>query len=85
MSDIPNNREMYLNGQCYSFAIILRELFPGGELWYSDFEGHMYYKYEKCFFDIRGVHYKKPNGIRKYLFDGDPAYRWGSRDNRILT
>ena len=84
----PDIERLYTQGQCFNFATILRTMFPGGEYWYSDIEGHMYYFYESAWYDIRGRHLLQPKGSFKYTFrnhNGDYAYRWGSRDKRRLS
>lgn len=82
----PDIERLYLEGQCYNFAVILRTQFSGGDFWYSYLEGHMYYHLNGRWYDIRGEHLKEPRGSCKYNFkDGDPAYRWGRRDRRKLS
>lgn len=77
--------KLYLYGQCYNFASILRSQFPGGDYWYAYIEGHMYYHFKGRWYDIRGEHLKCPKSSTIYNFkDGDPAYRWGRRDKRKL-
>jgi len=81
----PDMLKLYMEGQCFNFAQILRTQFPGGEFWYSHVEGHMYYFYKGKWYDIRGVHLMEPMGSSRYSFlDGDPAHRWGRRDKRRL-
>ena len=81
----PDITKLYMEGQCFNFACILRSQFEGGVFWYSYLEGHMYYKYGDYWYDIRGEHLTQPVGSTKYSFkDGDPAYRWGRRDKRFL-
>ena len=76
---------LYTEGQCYNFALILRGQFPGGELWYSHKEGHMYYYIYSRWYDIRGEHFSCPPDCKKYIpIDRDPAHRWGGRDKRRL-
>ena len=81
----PDMENLYLYGQCFNFATILRSQFPGGDYWYAYLEGHMYYRYKGKWYDIRGEHLKQPKSSNLYNFqDGDPAYRWGRRDKRKL-
>lgn len=81
----PDMVSLYMYGQCYAFACILRTMFPGGQFWYSYEEGHMYYYLNSKWYDIRGVHYKQPPKSCLYSFkDGWPANRWGRMDRRRL-
>lgn len=81
----PDMVTLYTEGQCYNFALILRSQFDG-EFWYSYSEGHMYFKIDYYWYDIRGEHKRESKDSCLYSFkDGDPAYRWGRRDRRRLA
>ena len=48
-------QEQFHAGYCLHFAILLKEMFPGGEIcWCAPF-GHMVYMYEDIPYDIEGV------------------------------
>lgn len=82
----PCMLDLYRYGQCYNFSLILKSQFPSGELYYNHIEGHMYFYYLKRLWDIKGEHLKWcPSECRPYTFGGDPAFRWGKRDTRILV
>ena len=74
---VPNPDEHFTQGRCYELAMVLRTVYPEGELWYSYKHGHMYYKLRDKYYDITGRHFKIPSPSSKYDFrDGHPAYRW---------
>jgi len=45
----------WLNGNCYYFAVILKERFPGGRIMYDPIDGHFLYEIEDEFFDWNGL------------------------------
>ena len=72
---------LYKNGECYSFALILRSIFDG-ELYYSDIEGHVWFKYKNRFYDIDGMLYKIPNDIHLLNHkEGHKPHSWNRRNN----
>ena len=44
----------WLDGNCYYFAVILRDRFPGGNILYDVVEGHFLYHYAGRLYDWRG-------------------------------
>ena len=44
----------WTTGRCYFFAIILKDVFPGGKIFYDPIDGHFLYKYENNFYDWTG-------------------------------
>ena len=44
----------WLNGNCYYFAVILQEAFPGGEIVYDTLTGHFLYWLNGYLYDWRG-------------------------------
>lgn len=45
----------WLNGNCYYFAIILKERFPQGEIYYDVINCHFVFKYGLNFYDWSGI------------------------------
>lgn len=45
----------WLNGNCYYFAIILKDRFPDGEIYYDVWNGHFIFKLEDTYYDWRGI------------------------------
>ena len=54
----------WLNGNCYYFALILDDRFPGGTIYYDVIYGHFIYQYKGKYYDWSGE--TNPNG---YLVD----------------
>lgn len=52
----------WLNGNCYYFAIILKDRFPEGEIYYDVIDGHFLFKHSYNFYDATGLvfDYGKP-------------------------
>lgn len=81
----PDMRTIFMEGQCYNFFLILREIRREAEAWYSMFEGHVYVRIGACFYDIRGAHLRVPRDTMKLCHrSGDRPHRWGRRDRRRL-
>lgn len=77
--------ELYINGQCYNFFLILQSIYPEAEAWYDYVEGHVYSKIGKYWYDIRGKHYKVAESCEPLDHYNLKPHRWGSRDKRRLT
>lgn len=45
----------WTNGNCYLFAVLLREAFPDGTIVYDPIKGHFLYKYHDWFYDYKGL------------------------------
>lgn len=45
----------WLDGNCYYFAIILKDRFPEGELYYDVIYGHFVFQYQNQYYDWTGV------------------------------
>lgn len=52
-----NCEEVYTNGGCYQFYLILKSLFKNSTCWYSIYEGHVYVEINGIFYDIKGEHH----------------------------
>jgi len=82
----PDNECLYMEGQCYNFALILREIFEDAEIWWDTSEGHVYTKIGRCWYDIRGKHVKVSSACAPLDHTrGDKPHRWGPRDKRRLS
>lgn len=46
----------WTNGNCYWFAKILQERFPGGVIIHEPIEGHFLYYYKNTYYDWNGVY-----------------------------
>lgn len=45
----------WVDGNCYFFAVILKERFPNGEIVYDVIDGHFLLKLGDIYYDYRGV------------------------------
>lgn len=81
----PDMLPLFMDGQCYNFFRVIREIRPQAEAWYSWCEGHVYVRVGRCFYDIRGAHVMVPRDMMKLDHrNGDAPHRWGRRDKRRL-
>lgn len=85
----PDMEDLYMNGRCYDFFLIIRSLRPNAVAWYDYNVGHVYALVNDRLYDIRGVH---PKGAqhRKWMAKldhkfGHRPHRWGMRDSRRLS
>lgn len=44
----------WLNGNCYYFALILKDRFPKGRIWYDVIYGHFIFELKGRFYDFSG-------------------------------
>lgn len=44
----------WLDGNCYYFAVILKDRFPSGLIYYDVISGHFVFKYENSYYDWTG-------------------------------
>jgi hypothetical protein len=80
--------ELYTNGQCYQFFLILRTVFPEAEAWYDYHEGHVYSKIGRYWYDIRGVRFKPTvtmESMSSMFRRQDKPHRWPGRDKRCIV
>ena len=47
-------QDHFLNGYCYHFAVILNDVFPGGQIGYDQIAGHFMYLYNNKYYDVSG-------------------------------
>ena len=45
----------WLNGNCYYFAVILKDRFPEGKIMYDVIDGHFVFQYDGLYYDYRGI------------------------------
>ena len=45
----------WCNGNCYYFALILQNRFPGGKIFYDVILGHFLYYYKDNYYDWSGI------------------------------
>lgn len=64
-------RKQFRNGYCYHFAVILRDLFPGGEMCIAAPFGHIVYVYENIPYDVEGVYDGEATDFIPISFLGD--------------
>lgn len=76
--------DLYMNGQCYNFFLVLKSIYPEAEAWYDHIEGHVYSKIGKYWYDIRGVHYYVKESCKPLNHYDLKPHRWGNRDRRRL-
>lgn len=61
----------WTTGRCYFFATILKDVFPGGEIFYDPVEGHFLYRLSGKFYDWTGYREYTKNDI-------DNFYNWAT-------
>lgn len=44
----------WLDGNCYYFALILKDRFPSGRIWYDVIDGHFFFEYDGRYYDYLG-------------------------------
>lgn len=75
--------ELYTEGRCYDFFLILRSIYQDAEAWYDG--DHVFTKINGRFYDIRGVYLGSTE--RLYKLDhsvGHKPHRWSKSDRRRL-
>ena len=76
--------QLYTEGQCYGFYLLLREVFGASvEPWYLDVPGHVISKIDGRFYDIKGRFFNIKKARRLNIGKESP-HRWGPRDRRVL-
>lgn len=49
----------WVDGNCYYFAIILKDRFPEGKIFYDVIHGHFVFEYQDELYDWNGIHNSK--------------------------
>ena len=52
----------WMTGNCYYFAVILKDRFPEGRIYYDVIYGHFIFQYQDKYYDWTGI-YKTTDGI----------------------
>ena len=65
----------WVNGNCYYFAIILKNRFPKGKIYYDVVNGHFIFWFEGKFYDWNGVVKSKGYCIAWDLFGEYDSFR----------
>jgi hypothetical protein len=58
----PNSVEVYTRGSCVKFAMILKEIFPQGDILYDS--NHAIFELDNRYYDINGFAVKNKNHIK---------------------
>lgn len=61
---VPNAVEVFTQGNCGSFALILAKAFPGGTIKYIIKNGHTIYEYGPEWYDITGKYDLDTNKVK---------------------
>ena len=71
----------WLIGNCYYFAVILKERFKDGEIVYDQIKGHFLFLYKNKLYDFSGVVFDEPYELLKDIKESDPLlYKRLERD-----
>lgn len=49
----------WVDGNCYYFAIILKDRFPDGKIFYDVINGHFVFEYQDKLYDWNGIHHSE--------------------------
>lgn len=69
----------WINGNYYYFALILRDRFPGGIIYYDVINGHFIYQYNGNYYDWTGIIY--PQG---YLVNWDEFDKYDNNQKQRI-
>lgn len=69
----------WTDGNCYYFAIILKDRFPEGAIYYDVIYGHFIFEYQNKFYDWTGIII--PNG---YIIKWDEFHKYDSLQKDII-
>ena len=56
ITNFKGAENVFLDGMCYWFSIILQKRFPGGSIVYDMIHGHFLYAYGDYLYDVIGQH-----------------------------
>ena len=62
-------------GRCYFFAIILKDIFPGGKIFYDPIDGHFIYRLNDKFYDWTGCRKYTKKEI-EHFYDWEILSNW---------
>lgn len=66
----------WVTGNCYYFAIILKDRFPNGKIYYDVRCGHFVFKYQNQYYDWTGI--ANLDGYFNYLVEWDEFDKYDS-------
>ena len=82
----PDMVALFTQGQCYNFHLILKQVFPKAEGYWSHREGHCYTKIGRCYYDIRGkIGYLPVDLFKMSQKDHENAAEWAKNETRRLS
>lgn len=70
----------WTTGNCYYFALILKDRFPDGKIFYDVRLGHFIYKYGESYYDWLGVY----EGKEDYLIPWDIFEIYDAAQKKII-
>ena len=65
----------WTTGRCYFFAIILKDIFPGGKIFYDPVAGHFIYRLSGKFYDWTGCREYTKKEI-EHFYDWETLANW---------
>lgn len=71
----------WTTGNCYYFALILKDRFPNGKIFYDVREGHFIYKYGEEYYDWLGIYKSKED----YLVPWDLFEMYDSSQKKVIV
>ena len=71
----------WITGNCYYFAVILKDRFPEGRIYYDVILGHFIFWYQDKFYDWKGV-YELKDG---YLVSWEEFEKYDSSQKEIIV
>lgn len=72
----------WVDGNCYYFAIILKDRFPEGKIFYDVVLGHFVFLYKDEFYDWEGVFNPMSH---KYLVEWDKFDEYDSSQKKVIV
>lgn len=57
----------WLNGNCYYFAVILKDRFPEGKIVYDVIRGHFLFELDYTLYDWHGVYERLPHESTRFI------------------
>lgn len=77
-------RQLFHDGYCYYFALILKDAFPGGYMAWAKPYGHICYIYNDIPYDIEGVYFGEGETVDYHeLGDTMEGYRHRGKDDEL--
>lgn len=76
--------DIFTNGNCYHFSVILKQLFPCGKIVYDYLRGHFLFYYHENYYDITGktqadetsiIDIRYMDRLEQYKLERDCAYK----------